>query len=107
MLTAQRSSTELQHPRNNLQSIGPDQEKWRAVIERDETKDGLYVFGVRSTGIYCKPSCPSRHPNLKQVVFFSRPDEAERSGFRSCKRCHPRDERSSTKAEIVQRICKF
>ena len=107
MLTAQRNSTDIQHPRNNLQSISADMEKWRAVVERDESKDGLFVFGVRSTGVYCRPSCPARHPNPEQVVFFSRPDEAESAGFRACKRCHPRDQRSSTKAELVQRICRY
>src|SRR5690348_1377650 len=107
MLTAQRNNTDQQHPQNNLKSIKGDMEKWRAVVERDESKDGLFVFGVRSTGIYCRPSCPARHPNPEHVVFFSRPDEAESSGFRACKRCHPRDERSSTNAELVRRICRY
>src|SRR5690349_7539355 len=107
MLTAQRNNADLQQSQRNLHGITSDTEKWRAVVERDESKDGLFVFGVHSTGIYCKPSCPARHPNPEQVVFFSRPDEAEESGFRACKRCHPRDHRSYTKAEIVQQICKF
>src|SRR5690348_11344952 len=107
MLTAQRQTSDPEHPGRNLQSISADTEKWRAVVERDETKDGLFVFGVRSTGIYCKPSCPARHPNPDQVVFFSRPDDAESSGFRACKRCNPRDHRSSIKTELVQRICTY
>jgi AraC family transcriptional regulator of adaptative response/methylated-DNA-[protein]-cysteine methyltransferase len=107
MLTAQQNNADLQHPQKNQQAITSDAEKWRAVVERDETKDGLFVFGVRSTGIYCKPSCPARHPNPGQVVFFSQPDEAEWSSFRACKRCHPRDARPSGRAELVQKICRY
>jgi len=107
MLTAQQSNADLQQFRRNQQDAAKDSEKWRAVVERDETKDGAFVFAVRSTGIYCKPSCPARHPNLGQVEFFSRPDEAERSGFRACKRCHPREARPSARAELIQKICKY
>ena len=106
MLTAQRNTADPQQLQDNQQSIPADAEKWRAVVERDETRDGLFVFGVRSTGIYCNPSCPARRPNLEQVVFFSQPEEAESSGFRACKRCHPRDVRSSTRAELIQRTCR-
>ena len=107
MLAAQRNNADPKQLRHNQQSIIADTEKWRAVVERDETKDSLFVFGARSTGIYCKPSCPARHPNLEQVVFFSQPEEAESSGFRACKRCHPRDMRSSTRAELIQRSCRY
>jgi AraC family transcriptional regulator of adaptative response/methylated-DNA-[protein]-cysteine methyltransferase len=107
MLAAQQSNADLQQSQRNQQDSANDRERWRAVVERDETKDGLFVFAVRSTGIYCKPSCPARHANLEQVVFFSTPDEAERSGFRACKRCHPRETRSSGRAELIQRTCKY
>ena len=107
MITAQRNSADLQNLHQNQQATITNAEKWRAVVERDETKDGLFVLGVLSTGIYCKPSCPARHPNLEQVVFFSHSDEAESSGFRACKRCHPREARPSTKAELVQKICGY
>src|SRR5213593_828543 len=107
MLTAERSNADLQQVQKDQRSIATDVEKWKAVVDRDETKDGLFVFAVRSTGIYCKPSCPARHPNVEQVVFFSQPDEAERSGFRACKRCHPRDARTSARAELVERTCRY
>jgi AraC family transcriptional regulator, regulatory protein of adaptative response / methylated-DNA-[protein]-cysteine methyltransferase len=107
MLTAQRSNADLQQLQKNQQSVSTDTEKWKAVVERDESKDGLFVFGVRSTRIYCRPSCPARHPNPDQVVFFSQPDEAERSGFRACKRCHPRETRTSARAELIQRTCAY
>lgn len=106
MLAAQRNNADTQTQRNQP-SIASDREKWRAVVERDETKDGLFVFGVRSTGIYCKPSCPARHPNLEHVVFFSRLEEAETSGFRACKRCRPREVESSNRAELIQRTCRY
>ena len=63
--------------------------KWRAVLERDRTADGMFVYAVHSTGIYCRPSCGSRRPNRERVSFFDRPDAARRAGFRACKRCKP------------------
>jgi AraC family transcriptional regulator, regulatory protein of adaptative response / methylated-DNA-[protein]-cysteine methyltransferase len=63
--------------------------RWRAVLERDRTADGLFVYAVRSTGIYCRPSCPSRRPHRDRVDFFDSADEACRAGFRACKRCGP------------------
>jgi len=107
MLSAQPPNSNLQQLQKTEPGIAANTEKWKAVVERDETKDGLFVFAVRSTGIYCKPSCPARHPNIEQVVFFSEPDEAERSGFRACRRCHPRDTRPSGRTELIQSICRY
>ncbi len=66
-----------------------DRECWRAVQERDRRYDGVFVYGVLSTRIYCRPGCPARRPARERVVFFSLPQAAERLGFRPCKRCHP------------------
>jgi len=107
MMTAQQSNANLQQMQKNQQGLAKDSEKWNAVVERDETKDGLFVIAVRSTGIYCKPSCPARHPNPEQVVFFSQPDEAEKSGFRACKRCNPRDATPSARAKLIEQTCKY
>ncbi len=107
MLTAQPPNSDLQRLQKTQPRIVAITEKWKAVVERDETRDGLFVFAVRSTGIYCRPSCPARHPNIEQVVFFSQPNEAERSGFRACKRCHPRDARPSARAELIQSTCRY
>ena len=107
MLTAQQNNSDLEQSQKVQQSVTADTEKWRAVIERDLTKDGVFVFGVRSTRIYCKPSCSARHPKLEQVIFFSQPDEAERSGFRACKRCQPRDSRPSAKAQLIENTCRY
>jgi AraC family transcriptional regulator of adaptative response/methylated-DNA-[protein]-cysteine methyltransferase len=63
--------------------------RWRIVLARDRRYDSAFVYGVRSTGIYCLPSCPSKKPHRRQVQFFARPDAAERAGFRACRRCRP------------------
>jgi len=63
--------------------------RWRIVLARDRRYDGAFVYGVRSTGIYCRPSCPSRRPRRAQVAFFPVPELAERAGFRACRRCRP------------------
>jgi AraC family transcriptional regulator of adaptative response/methylated-DNA-[protein]-cysteine methyltransferase len=64
---------------------------WRALQERDSRADGKFVYAVRSTGIYCRPSCPARRPKSREkVLFFSLPEAAEQKGFRPCKRCLPR-----------------
>src|SRR5689334_7411549 len=70
----------------------PDEEGcWRAVLARDAARDGSFVYAVRSTGVYCRPSCPSTRPRREQVVFYALPELAERAGFRACRRCHPGD----------------
>ncbi len=63
----------------------------RAVLERDAEADGAFVFAVRSTGIYCRPSCPSRRPKLGNILLFDLPREAEEAGFRPCRRCRPNE----------------
>ena len=63
---------------------------WAAVVDRDRRFDGRFVYAVRSTGVYCRPSCPSRRPLATNVVFFDEASDAERAGFRACKRCGQR-----------------
>lgn len=62
---------------------------WQAVCERDATQDGRFVFAVRSTGIYCRPSCPARRPKRDNVSFHGDANSAAAAGFRPCKRCSP------------------
>lgn len=64
--------------------------EWQQVLERDRNADGRFVYAVKSTGIYCKPSCASRKPARKNVVFFSSAAMAEVAGYRSCQRCEPK-----------------
>lgn len=81
-------------------------ELWNAVLERDSSRDGSFVFAVRSTGIYCRPSCPARRPRRDQVSFFPVPEAAEQAGFRACRRCHPRRAQASNpRVELVRQIC--
>ena len=62
---------------------------WAAFLRRDRRYDGQFVGAVRTTGIYCKPSCPARHPKREHVVFFRTPAQARAAGFRACLRCTP------------------
>ena len=68
------------------------EQAWQAVVNRDRSQDGSFFFAVRTTGVYCRPSCPARRPRTENVTFFTGPDEAERAGYRACLRCRPRDE---------------
>jgi AraC family transcriptional regulator, regulatory protein of adaptative response / methylated-DNA-[protein]-cysteine methyltransferase len=80
---------------------------WQAVEARDARFDGIFVYGVRSTGVYCKPSCPSRRPRRPRVEFFPSCEEAEAAGFRACLRCRPRDVPGpDPRAEMVMRVCR-
>jgi len=89
----------------NLLAEMNDEDRWQAVVNRDMKLDGAFVFGVSSTGIYCRPSCAARRPNREHVNFFNSPDAAEAGGFRACKRCHPKDGSVNTKSELVRRAC--
>jgi AraC family transcriptional regulator of adaptative response/methylated-DNA-[protein]-cysteine methyltransferase len=79
---------------------------WQAVQQKDIQMDGVFVYAVRSTGIYCHPSCPSRRPRREQVVFFALPEQAEQAGFRACRRCQPRETATGeAHVTLVRRIC--
>ncbi|HKY04071.1 MAG TPA: bifunctional transcriptional activator/DNA repair enzyme AdaA, partial [Blastocatellia bacterium] len=81
--------------------------RWQAVQAKDARFNGLFVYGVRSTGIYCRPSCPSRRPRREQVEFFHSCEAAEKGGFRECLRCRPRRvEARDPRAEMVLRACR-
>jgi AraC family transcriptional regulator of adaptative response/methylated-DNA-[protein]-cysteine methyltransferase len=67
--------------------------------------DGAFVYAVRSTGVYCRPSCPSRRPRAKQILLFVKPEAAEQAGFRECQRCHPREAPGSAQTDLVRLVC--
>jgi AraC family transcriptional regulator of adaptative response/methylated-DNA-[protein]-cysteine methyltransferase len=94
--------------KNFTPPLGPRQDaRWQAVENRDRDADGSFVYAVRSTGIYCKPSCPSRRPRREQVDFFLLPAGAEQKGFRACKRCQPQRARvQDPRTEAVARVCR-
>src|SRR5688500_14744361 len=65
--------------------------QWRAVATKNRDLDGVFYFGVRTTGIFCRPSCRSRQPKRENVSFYSTADDARRAGFRAWMRCKPQD----------------
>ena len=66
-----------------------DDEKWQAVVNCDRKYDGIFFYGVKTTEIFCKPSCKSKNPVRANTIFFARLADALASGFRPCKRCCP------------------
>lgn len=77
-----------------------DDPRWIAVLARDRSQDGRFVTGVLSTGIYCRPSCPARHPRRANVRFFADPAAARAAGLRPCRRCAPDDTRRDEQAVL-------
>ena len=85
-----------------------ENQRWRAVVQRDRGAAGAFVYGVRSTGIYCRAGCPARRPRRDQVRFFPVPAAAEHEGYRPCKRCRPKEAvRRHPQVELVERACRL
>lgn len=82
-----------------------DAARWKSVLERDETADGSFVYGVCSTRVFCRASCPARRPHRHNARFFESNEDAIASGFRPCKRCRPGQE--SLHIERVQHACRL
>jgi AraC family transcriptional regulator of adaptative response/methylated-DNA-[protein]-cysteine methyltransferase len=83
-------------------------EYWEAVRRRDKKYEGAFVYAVRSTGIYCRPSCPSRRPRREHVQFFGSPAGAEQAGYRACRRCQPdKPTPDEPNLALMQRICRY
>jgi AraC family transcriptional regulator, regulatory protein of adaptative response / methylated-DNA-[protein]-cysteine methyltransferase len=92
----------LANPMNYTQTA----RRWEAVKNRLRPADGRFVFAVRTTKIYCRPSCPSRRPKPQNVLFFRGPREAEQAGFRACLRCRPNvASPNGDAARLVQQLC--
>lgn len=85
----------------------PDDPRWQAVVARDGASDGKFVFAVSSTGVYCRPSCPSKRPRRENVSFFRHPREAERAGFRACLRCRPQSVAENPRQQLVKAMCRY
>src|SRR6185437_11660576 len=79
---------------------------WKAVQERDFSQDGRFYFGVLTTGVYCRPSCPARRPLRRNVRFFDSPAQAQTAGLRPCKRCRPLEMRDAAAASMEE-ICRY
>jgi AraC family transcriptional regulator of adaptative response/methylated-DNA-[protein]-cysteine methyltransferase len=83
-----------------------DDRRWNAVVARDASRDGEFVFAVASTGVYCRPSCPARRPRRENVRFFSGPEPAEQAGYRACLRCRPKSA-TGNPSDGVKAICRY
>lgn len=66
---------------------------WQAVETRDKSADGRFWYGVRTTGVFCRPHCPSRPARRENVTFHATREEATKAGYRPCKRCKPDEDR--------------
>jgi len=99
-----RSTSSL--PRSAASTL--DDARWAAVVARDPSFDGQFFHSVETTGIYCRPSCPARHPKRGHVRFHETAADAERAGFRACKRCKPGEpSRVQQNAEMVAEACRL
>jgi len=83
------------------QAYRTDDAKWQAVAERDPRAEGRFVYAVRTTRVYCRPTCPSRRPLPRNVVFFDAVGQARAAGYRACRRCQP-DGEAAEAAAVAQ-----
>lgn len=84
---------------------GIEEKRWAALEARDVTADGQFVYAVKTTGVYCRPSCGARRPRPENVIFFETGESAREAGFRACRRCRP-DALEGT-AEMVAGLCRM
>jgi len=91
-----------------LPLFSTDEERWAAVMRRDPRADGKFYYSVRTTDVYCRPSCPSRHALRENVSFHESCAAAEEAGFRPCKRCRPNEAPLGVKhAAAVAKACRL
>jgi AraC family transcriptional regulator of adaptative response/methylated-DNA-[protein]-cysteine methyltransferase len=80
-------------------------QKWSMVLARDTKADGRFVYAVKSTGIFCRPTCPSRRPRRENVEFFNSPQQAQQAGYRACRRCTPLER--NPQSQKVEAACRY
>lgn len=107
MMTFATPMTTRTHNIFDNPSYANDSARWQAVLDRDHAADGAFVTAVRSTRIYCRPTCPARHPKRENVTFYLLPAAAEAAGYRPCKRCHPREADRDPRLATVQAVCDY
>jgi AraC family transcriptional regulator of adaptative response/methylated-DNA-[protein]-cysteine methyltransferase len=89
-------------------AFATDAARWEAVKRRDRAADGAFYYSVRTTGVYCRPSCGARLPRRENVAFHQDPAAAERAGFRPCKRCRPTEvPLAERQAAAVAQACRL
>src|SRR6266545_4999593 len=84
----------------NSTARAADDAAWAALVAHDSEYDERFVYGVETTGVYCRPSCPSRRPRRDHVAFFDSVEAAEHANFRTCLRCQPREPKAPWLAAI-------
>src|SRR3954466_6324053 len=82
-------------------------QRWQAVLARDAKQDGKFFYGVTTTGIFCRPTCPSRRPSEQNVVFFEDTQQAAHSGYRPCMRCRPLAADGDPTRALVRKACAY
>ena len=87
-----------------MKTLPPPAAMYRALLDRDPASEGLFLVGVRTTGIYCRPTCPARKPRERNVVFFGSGEEARAAGFRACLKCHPESTGAPPPPAWVERL---
>ena len=80
-------------------------QKWSMVLARDAKADGRFVYAVKSTGVFCRPTCPSRRPRRENVEFFNSPAQAQQAGYRACRRCTPLER--NPQSQKVEAACRY
>ena len=92
----------------DMKTFLSDDDRWRALVQRDPQACGEFVYGVLTTGVYCRPACSSRLPNRENVRFFETGMEAEQAGFRPCKRCKPEStDQKQPQTRAVLKACQM
>ncbi len=81
--------------------------RWQAILKRDRSLDGTFVFGVTSTGVFCRPSCPAKRPRRENVRFFAAAAAAEQAGYRACLRCRPKAVDGDPQSALVRAVCRY
>ena len=92
-------------PTKEAPDFSHDADRWQAVIGRDRRADGRFYYSVATTGVYCRPSCGARLPRRENVAFHVSTGDAEKAGFRPCKRCRP--DETDRQAAAVARACRL
>lgn len=87
-----------------MNNLPPPAVMYKALVDRDTTFEGIFYAGVRTTGIFCRPTCPARKPKAANIEYFATGKEALLAGYRPCQRCHPLD-RDKPAPELVRRLC--
>lgn len=85
-----------------------DENRWQTIVNRDTGADDQFYYSVSTTGVFCRPSCPSRLAKRENIAFHNSREDAERAGFRPCKRCKPNEESLTRRyATMVANICRL